>query len=691
MGKRHGLSPLGGVLALAAVASGGEARGEDGDVGDGGEGGEPAERAAGEVIDIVAPRPLGVAPSARTVGRAELALTPRRHPDDLLKLAPGLHVGRHGAEGKGAEIFLRGFDAGHGSDLEVRAAGVPLNELSNIHGQGYLDLGFLIPEVIAEKRVRKGALGLEQGRFATAGSIELELGAPAIPGDYAPGYEIGSTNRHRGVAVAAPAGDGATFFAAEAMRDGGFGSGRAAARGTALGQARVDLPGGGAAEVFGAAYAARFGEGGPVPLEDVEDGRIGFYDTYGLGGPGASERAIAGARVRRPVGDGRVVVGAHGQWRNLELDDNFTGFFEHPERGDRRGEDHAFWAGGARLRFAHPLSGPVELRAGAEILADRFEQTRDHLDTSGEPWGHEVDAAGAHIASSAHLGAVVATSRVRAEAGGRVDGLWIRARDRLDDRPTAIGGAGEGGLTGAALTLSPRAAIAARPAAAWTISAGYGHGARPPAAGAVLAGAAELSWVRSRGADLGARYRPTRWLGLEASAFGIWIPRELIFDHVTGEQIDEGATRRLGGEVAATVQPAPWLDLRADFTAVSARFSAGGESVPGPPRALGSAEARLSHASGLRGGARLTALGARPLGGGARADPDARLDLLLGYRFRGADIALEIENLTGARHAAGAYYYPSRFDVDEPRSDLPRPHYTAGPPRLARLSLRYAF
>ena len=62
-------------------------------------------------------------------------------------------------------------------------AGIPINELSNIHGQGYADLNFVIPEVVRAINVAKGPFQINQGNFANAGTIRFELGVdPAARG-----------------------------------------------------------------------------------------------------------------------------------------------------------------------------------------------------------------------------------------------------------------------------------------------------------------------------------------------------------------------------------------------------------------------------------------------------------------------------------------------------------------------------
>ena len=92
-----------------------------------------------------APRSAG----EEVIDAQAIALAPRRRSaDDLLRLVPGVWLSQHGAEGKGQQIFLRGFDAAHGTDVAISVAGIPVNELSNLHGHGYVDLNFVIPELV---------------------------------------------------------------------------------------------------------------------------------------------------------------------------------------------------------------------------------------------------------------------------------------------------------------------------------------------------------------------------------------------------------------------------------------------------------------------------------------------------------------------------------------------------------------
>jgi len=109
-----------------------------------------------EVSDRFRPPPPPRAVSDFVIDKHLLEAAPHQSAGDLLSTAPGMYVARVEGEAVAHEIFLRGFDAEHGQDIAISAGGIPVNLPSHLHGQGYADLGFLIPEVIDEVRVTEG-------------------------------------------------------------------------------------------------------------------------------------------------------------------------------------------------------------------------------------------------------------------------------------------------------------------------------------------------------------------------------------------------------------------------------------------------------------------------------------------------------------------------------------------------------
>ena len=83
-----------------------------------------------------------------TIGSVDIMLRPVNTSQDVLRIVPGLFIAQHAGGGKAEQIFLRGYDIDHGTDINVSVDGMPVNMVSHAHGQGYADLHFLIPEIV---------------------------------------------------------------------------------------------------------------------------------------------------------------------------------------------------------------------------------------------------------------------------------------------------------------------------------------------------------------------------------------------------------------------------------------------------------------------------------------------------------------------------------------------------------------
>jgi TonB family protein len=206
--------------------------------------------------------------------REQITAAPHRDAGEMLAVAPGVYVGRGEGDAVAHSLFLRGFDAEHGQDIELSVAGVPINQRSHIHGQGYADLGFLIPEVVRSIRVTEGVYDPRQGDFATAGSISFDLGVEKrgllgrVTG--------GSFGERRYLVLWAPEGADDDTFAAIALRQtDGFGENRGSRAAQLIAQRELKL--GDTRAVIHAAFAgARGNTAGVLRVDDIDSGKVGY-------------------------------------------------------------------------------------------------------------------------------------------------------------------------------------------------------------------------------------------------------------------------------------------------------------------------------------------------------------------------------------------------------------------------------
>ncbi len=123
-------------------------------------------------ITVQGIRPVSAA-SSREIRAIDMKLKPFRSSQDMLLMVPGLFIAQHQGGGKAEQIFLRGFDCDHGTDVSINVDGMPVNMVTHAHGHGYADLHFLISETVDEMEVNKGPYLVDYGDFYTAGAINF--------------------------------------------------------------------------------------------------------------------------------------------------------------------------------------------------------------------------------------------------------------------------------------------------------------------------------------------------------------------------------------------------------------------------------------------------------------------------------------------------------------------------------------
>jgi iron complex outermembrane recepter protein len=668
------------------------------------------------------------------IQRDILAAAPHSEGADLLRAAPGLYVGRGEGPAVAHNYMLRGFDAEHGQDLELRVGGLPINLPSHLHGQGYADLGFLIGDVVRELLVSEGVYDPRQGDFAVAGTIDIGLGVDESERGVRLASGYGSYGTFQQLAVWAPRGEPAeTFGAMRYMKTAGFGENRAAQTGTGIFQHRFGGDGDVAYRVLGIAHTARAESAGVLRQDDVDAGRICFECVY----PYATSRAQNGLANRMLVGvfaDVRNQDGGNGQlggfigYDTFRLQRNSTGFLEQSRslqdvsgRGDLIEQQNRTLTLGltarhrmARARPASWLHGTLEL--GADARLDTIEQAQNLLDASvrGQTWDRRVDAG----IRSMDLGMWsdldwVLWRRLHARLGVRADVLSYEVEDRLGNFAPSVRpqDAYIVGFRRSALGLAwgPRSSVELHALSWLSLLAAYGEGYRSPQARQLEDGeSAPFSKVRS--ADAGVRFDFGEPLRLTVGGYYTQLSDDVAFDASKGRLERIGGTRRLGATAQLVIRPTSWLVESFSATVVDAALLepppataeepqpafARGQRLPFVPpvvlRADLAAERELTTLSGRnlssRVGVGFSFLSPRPLPYGEYAAPVALLDASVGLKLRPFDVTLEGFNLFGNRYAAVEYNFASDWDPnDGVRPRTPARHVAAGAPRTFLVSL----
>jgi iron complex outermembrane receptor protein len=685
----------------------------------------PAYSASGAVDplhDARAPR----ASSEYVLSADLITAAPHRDAGDLLMTAPGVYVARGEGDGVAHDISLRGFDAEHGQDIELTMGGIPLNAPSHLHGQGYTDLGFLIPEVVSAIRVTAGVYDPHQGDFAIAGSIGFDLGVAERGVTARATY--GSFDTFRALLLWAPTGErDGTFGAVTFRRTNGFGAQRAGESGSTILQYELGGDGNVRARITAALSGARYGLAGVLRYDDVSAGRVPFLGAY----PDPTATSQSSFALRALLGGTLELVGENGSFGELgiwlgysdfRLLANYTGYTQplddddptSPRLGDLVEQlDTAFSLGlhgrwrSERFTPFDWLNGFVEL--GLRGRVDVRDQRQSMVDAAtGDLWARRVDAdvragdVGAFVDLDLHV-----TERVHLRGGVRADVLVYG----IDDALAAHGVAPRRSAVGVA--AGPRVSLELVPVHGLTFSIAYGEGFRSPQATSLVDGQT-VPFARVRSGDLGGRLEAGEHheLTTTLSGFIANVSDDVAFEPGEGRLEPIGQTTRIGGAIYVVARPLSWLVGAISVTYVRATLDAPPPDVPGAPMPYRSGDplpyvaplvirvdagadeqvtTLLDLPFRIRGGAGFSLLGSRPLPYGESAAPLALLDLSAGVTWGPIDLGVEVQNLLDQRYAALEYSFVSSWSPTASPSSVPARSFSAGAPLTVLVSLGARF
>lgn len=625
---------------------------------------------------------IGVATSASegVVGFADFAQRPLLRPGELAEVVPGLAATQHSGTGKANQFFLRGFNLDHGTDFSVSFDGVPLNLRTHAHGQGYLDLNGITPELVETIRYRKGPYWADLGDFSSAGAAEFATFDEA-PGSFIEA-QAGENAYARVLGVAAL---GPTSYAAVDLTtgDGPWVRPEDFRKGVLFG--RFGL---GNWSVSALVYGSQWNSTDQIPARAVEQGLISRLGTIDTTDGGRTSRFILSARRRSD--DGLEAL-AYAQRYRLNLWSNFTYFLADPVNGDQFEQaDHRWVYGGAVSKvFDRPVAGWT-VRAGADARYDDIEsvglyltRARERLETVREDGVDQVSG-GAWIEAGRAFGPVRVTGGLRTEA--------MRVEVRSDD-PANSGEAHDA-------LLSPKLALAWRVSDRVELYGNVGRGfhsndargatARIDPATGEPTNAVEL-YAPGSGGELGARYQ-RRGLTATAALWGLGLDSELVYVGDAGATEPAGATRRLGAEVLVDWTPVERINLNFAAAATDARFTddpPGGDRIPNALEYVVTGGVSAEITSRTTATVTVRRLGPAPLveDGSVMSNPSTLANALVRHRLGRVSLDLEVLNLFDSRDDDIEYFYASRLpgEPDEGVEDL---HLHPFEPRTVRVGLR---
>ena len=614
------------------------------------------------------------AASEGTIGGADLAVRPLLRVAELLEAVPGLIAAQHSGSGKANQYFLRGFNLDHGTDFTTLVDDVPLNLRSHGHGQGYLDVNGLIPEIIDRIDYRKGPYRADLGDFALAGAALMrtlnQLPAPFVAaetGQYGWQRLAAGTNLDLGAGelmlIGQWKGYDGPWEQPENLRH--FSSFSKYSQGTELGTLQLSL----------STYAATW-----QPTEQIPERAIGTavcaneYCALDTSATGQTNRYIATARLLGP--DWRAML--YTQFYDWDMYSDPTYDYQ-IHQWDRR-----FTHGGRYEK--HFETGPaLQWTVGTEGRYDQISKLQvDH--TQARAFIGHVSA---HEASEGSLAGYAEatytpTPSLRLLGGLRADSYHFSA--------TATDAAFLSGSKSAQL-VSPKLGLA------WTLTpqieayANWGRGFHSnDARGVTAADPLVPGLIAGTGKEIGTRYQQGPFT-LTATYWWLDVGSEL---HFVGDSnsVEPGpASRRRGYELVGFWRPQPWLAIDGVWTTSRARYDA-----PAPDNHIAGAvesagELGVAAIQGAwEASLRVRHLGPYPLleDNSQRSEAENVINIRGAWKAEHLTVYAEVLNVLGSAGTDVVYFYETQvpgLDTAPTAGRVSR----AEEPRTLRVGVKYAF
>ena len=624
--------------------------------------------------------------SRQTIPALDINLRPVNTSQDVLRMVPGLFIAQHAGGGKAEQIFLRGFDIDHGTDIALDVDGIPVNMVSHAHGQGYADLHFLIPETVERVQFAKGPYYASRGNLAIAGYVGFQTRnaldknlLKVSAGQFNTFRTVGAFKLLDKPEAARPQN---AYIATEYYySDGYFDSPQAYNRFCTFLKYNAAIGNNTYLNASASAFTSRWDASGQIPDRAVQSGQIGRFGAIDDTEGGNTSRSNLNFRLTTALPDGALLKNQLFFSRyHFELYSNFTFFLNDPVNGDQirqKEQRNLLGYNGAYTRTDKWNGTEWQTELGVNFRHDavkdnelsRSKGRQETLERKALGDVHEYNF-GFYIDEKIKLG-----DRFILNPGLRFDQFQFLYVDKLQptyDRKIV-----------ASSLASPKLNLYYTWNERLQLFANSGYGFHSNDTRVVVAQNGRETLPRALGFEAGAAVKVLPRLLFTLGVWHLHLDQEFVY--VGDEAVVEpsGKTTRQGLDVAVRWQPASWLFADADlnYTLARANDTPGGEDFI-PLAAAWTSIGGLSFnwKNGLNGSLRYRYLGDRPANedNSAVAKGYFLTDIVLNFTRSRFEIGVTVQNLFNRPWNEAQFDTESRlFDELEPVSEI---HFTPDTP-----------
>jgi len=594
--------------------------------------------------------------SEKQIRAQDIKMRPIARPADVLQITPGLYVIQHAGGGKANQYFLRGFDLDHGTDIDLRFDGIPINYVSHGHGQGYADANFVMPELISNIDVLKGPYRGDQGDMAMAGSIRLHSRNSFEKNTTTVSY--GDFDTSRLFFGLSPKLEGyKTLMAGEIYKTNGpFENDEKLERFNLFAKLTRNPSSNSKLTFSSSLYSSDWNASNLIPLRAVERGEIKHFGYVDPTDGGQTQRNHFAVDYLLAEGDDVLEFNIYSVKYAFNLFSNFTFFSGDSTNGDQIEQVDSRRILGSQLRFKHDLSGAQHnqyITFGASWRQDQIanglyaSKARERRSTTRN---HDIEQTniGMYVEHEMIWSKWLATV-----VGMRADHFTFLVQDKnetLNDTGTRTSG-----RRGASV-LQPKGNLILSPNSDWNIFLNYGKGFHSNDARGTSNSSNPVSPIASgHSYEIGQRqYFLNRQLTYSLSGFLIEMKDERVWVGDEGTSENKAASQRRGVELEARYSPKNWLSFDFDLSYNQGRLlgvNPSADSLPLAPKIISNAGINVRNVEGMYGRFGMFYLGDRYASEDRyfTAEGFTRFDLTAGKTWSAWDWSLSIQNLFDAK------------------------------------------
>jgi len=631
--------------------------------------------------------------TASTITRLDMNTNPLNSSQEALRKVPGLIIGQHAGGGKAEQIFLRGFDIDHGTDVSINVDGMPVNMVSHAHGQGYSDLHFLIPETVNKIDFGKGPYYGDKGDFTTAGFVDFstkdylkESTITFSMGDFNTLRTLGMFN------LLEKSKNQNAYIATEYLAtDGPFESPQNFNRINVFGKYVAFSSDNSKLSLTASHFTSRWDASGQIPQREVDNGNITRFGAIDDTEGGETQRTNFNVEFNRYITDNtRLKTNAFYSHYAFELYSNFTFFLEDPVNGDqiKQQEDrHIFGANASIVKETSLGSTPITISSGLGLRHDIVNDIELSHTLNRKTTLEQIQLGDLNQTNvDAFVNAEFEFGKLKVAPALRLDYFKFLYNDKLQANYTT--------QSETKTILSPKLNFYYDAASNLQLFLKSGIGFHSNDTRVVVSNQGEDILPRAYGLDLGKVWKPFPKLVVNSALWYLFLEQEFVYVGDAGIVEPSGKTERYGLDLGLRYQFNDWLFFDTDATITHARSTEdpdGQNYIPLAPDFTLAGGLSVNDLNGFSGGIRYRYIDDRPANedNSIVAEGYFVTDFNANYSFDNITLGFVIENLFDTEWNETQFATESRLQNEA--QSVEEIHFTPGTPFFIKGTIAYRF